>query len=567
VWIRTTYGPVRDPQGQIVGVLAVIRDVTERKRADQASLKLALEEAAHAEAKAAENKIRRLIESIGDPFFAVSRDWTITYVNQKAAEFWSREVDEILGRRLWEIFPQATDSEIYRQLQRALRQDCLIHFEARSSVTGRWVEVSAYPFIGGLSIYFRDIEERRLADQARRRYERELITARRKAEEMEQLKSTLLANMSHEIRTPLTSILLQAELLAAQVGADHEAAIERIMRAAQRLGITLDSVLTLAQLEGGMLQLRCEPIDLAHTISQTVDELRPLADQKGLSLQVQPPPGHRPPLNLDATIVSRIVTNLVANAIKFTEHGGVTVSIDQDHTTATISVEDTGIGITESFLPDLFEPFKQESVGPSRTHEGTGLGLVITKKLVERLDGDIEVTSQHGEGSCFVVRLPIQKCSTDPAAARSTSLDVAHPNHQQDDQQSDLHDNTNPSVDADELILVVDDNRDICELIEMMLAPRTVHWTQAAEPALEMASENTYSAILMDISLPQKSGVEALHELRQAEHTVATPIIAMTGHALPGDRQRLLDQGFDAYLAKPFTLKGLHGVLETALHH
>jgi PAS domain S-box-containing protein len=551
VWIRTTYGPVRGPQGDIVGVLAVVRDVTERKRADQATLKLAREEAAHAEARSAEEKIRRLVESIGDPFLAVDQDWTVTYVNQRAADFWGVEADQMMERRVWDVFPDAADSQVYRQLQRAMRERSTVNFEAQSAVNGRWIETNAYPFAGGLSIYFRDIEERKLAEQARLRYERELVAARRQAEEMEQLKSTLLANMSHEIRTPLTSILLQAEVLDQQDGPAQEGAIQRIVRAAERLGRTLDSVLTLAQLEAGMLELHCESIDLADAVVQTIDELRPLAAHKGLSLRVECTDAHAAPVQLDSTILHRIVTNLVANAIKFTEQGGVTVSVVQDQASASICVEDTGIGISQAFQEHLFEPFKQESVGPSRTHEGTGLGLVITRKLVETLEGGIEVTSQSGEGSRFVVHFPIREICDGSSASTESTADV-----------SSL-DQTPPSVETDEPVLVVDDNLDICELIELMLAPRAVDTAQAAESALELASATSYAVILMDISLPQMSGVEALHRLRQIEHAASTPVIAMTGHALPGDRQEFLDEGFDAYLAKPFTLEKLHGILNS----
>jgi PAS domain S-box-containing protein len=550
VWIRTTYGPMRSPRGDVVGVLVVARNVTERKRADEAALQLARKEAAHAEAVAAERKIRRLIESIGDPFLAVDPDGRIIYINEKAADFWSVARDELMGRRIVDAFPQVQNSELHAQLQRAIDENRRLNFEIESVITGKWIEISAYPLDGGLSIYFRNIEERKRAEEARQRYERELVAARRQAEEMERLKSSLLANMSHEIRTPLTSILLQAEVLSRDLETAHQEAIGRIVRSTERLGRTLDSVLTFAQLESGMLEPHAESIDLFAEVRQIVDELKPLADSKGLELAVrrldgQPPPQH---IRLDATLIHRIVTNLVANAIKFTESGGVTVSVRQTQSSVTLEVEDTGIGISAPFVDQVFEPFKQQSTGHGRTHEGSGLGLTITKRLIEALDGEIDVESQPGEGSRFTIHLPVQPAEVGEAPPE------------------DIGEQSAPVAEAPDQkpLLVVDDNVDICELLELMLAPRTVHTAQSAEEGLKKAANHDYAAILMDISLPRISGVDALHELRNQDRNHSTPVIAMTGHALPGDRQRLLDEGFDAYLAKPFSPTGLDAVLELA---
>lgn len=560
-WIRTTYGPMRAPSGEVVGVLAVVRDVTERKRADEAALQLAREEAARAEAVAAERRIRRLVESIGDPFLAVDEDSTIIYVNERAAEFWSKTTDELMGRRIRDVFPEVIDTELANRVQRALENGERASFEIKSVITGRWIELSAYPLDGGLSIYFRTIEERKRAEEARRRYERELVTARRQAEEMEQLKSSLLANMSHEIRTPLTSILLQAEVLSDELEEAHGSAIGRIVRSAKRLGRTLDSVLTFAQIESGMLEPHADSIDLAAEVQQIVDELQPLADSKGLSLSVSQSDGSHERIGLDASIVHRIVTNLVANAIKFTETGGVSVSVSQTDDTATLEVEDTGIGIPSAFLEQIFEPFKQESTGHGRTHEGSGLGLAITKRLIDALDGQIEVVSKQGEGSRFCVRLPIRRIAQEtPAdeAGADERLGAIEPESSQP--ESSQPESSQPAHGALP-VLVIDDNVDICELLELMLAPRTVHTAQNAEQGLKMAAGADYGAILMDISLPRISGVEALHRLREQPRNEATPVVAMTGHALPGDRQRLLDEGFDTYLAKPFSPTSLKATL------
>ncbi|MFP4600113.1 MAG: PAS domain-containing protein [Persicimonas sp.] len=552
IWIRTTYGPFKNADGEIIGVLAVVRDVTERKRAEEAQLQLAREEAQHAQAKIARQQTLRLLDSIGDPFLAVDADWKVTYINEKAASYWSISRDDLIDKCLWDVFPADEAADLRDALDRALRHRERTTFETVSVVTDRWLEVSAFPFEDGLSIYFRDIQPRKDAEKARERYERSLVVAKRKAEEMEQLKSSMLANMSHEIRTPLTSIILQAELLRRQLDDIHHEDIARLVRSSQRLGETIDSVLTLAKIESKTLALEPRPIDLAAEVSHVVDELEPLAAQKNVPVHFNAAETTHEHICLDATAIRRIVTNLVDNAIKFTDDGEVSVSVRQDEQRARIEVRDTGIGISESMLANLFEPFKQASMGLSRKYEGSGLGLAVVKELVEILGGDIEVSSERGVGSCFRVSLPV--IYNDGEDGDGGELDAPPPS-------------TPSGVEVELPVLIVDDNTTICDLIASFLSPRTAHIAHTAEDALELVEKNRYAAILMDISLPKLDGVQALKELRSMKGDASPPVIAMTGHALPGDQQRFLSEGFDAYMAKPFSPDALTKKLDALLQH
>ncbi|MFP4597285.1 MAG: sensor histidine kinase [Persicimonas sp.] len=249
------------------------------------------------------------------------------------------------------------------------------------------------------------VEARDITD--RKRYEQALVEAKERAEEMARLKATLLANMSHEVRTPLTSILLRARILEAQLDGDQNDAACAIIRAGDRLSETLNSVLTLSQLEGGALQPRCETVELVDEIADFLPSVQPLAAEKDLELRFEPQVDSLS-IPTDATLLGRILDNLVGNAIKFTDEGYVEVRLRDDGDCALIEVIDTGIGVDDEFLEDLFEEFRQESCGWSRAYEGTGLGLAITHKLCEMLGGSIGVTSQKGEGSVFSVRLPKQ---------------------------------------------------------------------------------------------------------------------------------------------------------------
>jgi len=230
--------------------------------------------------------------------------------------------------------------------------------------------------------------------------------ARERAEDAARLKSAFLANMSHEIRTPLTAIIGFSEVLGEEVPEAQREYVRIIESSARRLYSTLNSVLDLAQLEGRALRLRPEPLDLAAEAAAAAGALLPLAVRKGLRLTLDVPDTPVPAV-VDRGALTRVIDNLVGNAVKFTEHGGVTVAVAADEDgTAVLRVHDTGIGIEASFIPHLFDEFRQASQGYDRSHEGNGLGLAITKRLVELSGGTVAVESRVGEGTTFIVRLP-----------------------------------------------------------------------------------------------------------------------------------------------------------------
>jgi PAS domain S-box-containing protein len=242
---------------------------------------------------------------------------------------------------------------------------------------------------------------------ARKKAERELVAAKEEAEEMSRLKSAFLANVSHEIRTPLTSIIGFAEILAEEASDQQRKIAEKVVASGRRLKTTLDSVLDLSMIEAGEFSLECRTVDFTKAVRRRTDLLRPMAERKGLSFTVDTPDGG-PEVYLDPNGLDRILTNLITNAIKFTEEGEVAVRVRANAAHVDLQVCDSGIGIDEDFLPELFEAFKQESEGLQREHEGTGLGLSITKELVDLMEGEIEVDSTKGEGTTFTVRLPYE---------------------------------------------------------------------------------------------------------------------------------------------------------------
>jgi signal transduction histidine kinase len=243
----------------------------------------------------------------------------------------------------------------------------------------------------------------------------ELTEAKEKAEEASQLKSAMLANMSHEVRTPLTSITGFAEVMAEEAEGQAQRFATLIHENSERLLETLSSVLRLSKLEAGKQSIRFEEMDLVDELEALVNEQSERASTAGVDLQVEAD-CETCSCHLDPGAVQRILRNLVGNAIKFTDEGGeVIVRLrrearngvsDEAFTHAHLEVEDTGAGMSESFQEDMFKAFRQESQTPRGGHEGSGLGLAITKQLVDLMDGEIEVESQKGEGTCFTIRLP-----------------------------------------------------------------------------------------------------------------------------------------------------------------
>ena len=254
----------------------------------------------------------------------------------------------------------------------------------------------------------------RLEEQ--RRYEQELIAARDKAEESARLKEAILNNMSHEIRTPITAILGFSEILAMEVKGDLQEFVHYIDENGKRLLHTLNGVLDLSRIETEGVSLSPEPLDAVELVRGSVSVLAPLAARKGVAVHIEAPVAL--PIFSDRFALERVVSNLVSNAVKFTSEGAVTVSLAAEGDAAVLRVTDTGVGIAADFIPHLFEAFKQESGGLSRTFEGSGLGLAIVQRYVASMGGAVSVTSVKGEGSTFTVRLPLIATSGDGVHAR-----------------------------------------------------------------------------------------------------------------------------------------------------
>jgi CheY-like chemotaxis protein len=355
--------------------------------------------------------------------------------------------------------------------------------------------------------------------------------------------------MSHEIRTPLAAIIGFASILNDEVSEQHRRFISFIERSGKRLLETLNSILNLSMLESGAVKLNREVVHVAQDVLQQSDRLRPLAEEKAIALEVVLPDEDAQAF-LDPACLDRILYNLIGNAIKFTEKGGVTVTVSTHKDQVVVAVQDTGVGIDPEFLPYLFSDFKQETMGEDRSYEGIGLGLAITKRMVELLEGTIQVETEKGVGSTFTVMLP--------------RLSLKH--HDTGLVEQGSSNGAEPSSGRPRL-LVVEDNPEMLVLLKHYLAS---HFDVSTAPdihtALDQGPPRRFDLVLMDVNLGDRgAGVEDLVDLRRVEAYRRTPAVAVTAFALPGDRERFTAAGFDAYLGRPFTRQQLFETLDPLL--
>ncbi len=359
-------------------------------------------------------------------------------------------------------------------------------------------------------------------------------------------KDDFLATLSHELRTPMTSILGWSRLL--QTGdLDPEAgagALESIVQSAQAQAALIDDVLDVSRIIAGKLQIQPEPVDMSDIVHAALNTVQPAADAKGVSMEVQ----RRPGVSLvsgDANRLQQIIWNLLTNAIKFTPRGGeVVVRLEQEGSFVCVTVSDTGKGIAPSFLPHVFEPFRQAEVVTTRTHGGLGLGLAIVKYLTELHGGSIAAHSEgEGKGATFVVELPVRNIAGTGVlpSQRGTSAPPF----------ADL--GVYPSL-AGARVLFVDDQLDTRTLVDAVLrrCGATVRLADSVAAAKAILSDSSAAidVVISDIAMPSEDGFDLIRWLRGELHA-KTPAIAMTALGRADDQERLLAAGFDGYLKKP----------------
>ena len=390
--------------------------------------------------------------------------------------------------------------------------------------------------------------------------EKKLEQAKEAAEKANRYKSEFIANISHDIRTPLLGISGMTALLAEQLPAEFQADMRAIVNASNELMQLLNSVINLVKVEMDDIQKsRLESFNLKEMIESLIDLFTPIAQQKKLLLRVYYPENIPLYFSSATYIIRQIILNLLSNAIKFTHTGTVTLTVSQDHHATVldnkifpllVTVEDTGIGIAEQHYAEIFESFHRLHPAYQNKYPGSGLGLAIVKQSATQLGGKVWVSSEVDKGSCFYLSLPLP-------LSDQNSVPTKHIPVKQTPK-------IKPPPTSNRRVLLVEDNVLIQKITSALLNKLglTVDTARTAMSSIELAKQNHYDLIFMDIGLPDKDGVWTAQEIRKLAHHLHTPIIALTAHLDPSYRDTCLSAGINDLITKPLTLDNAQAFLE-----
>jgi PAS domain S-box-containing protein len=534
-------------QVMLVGLAAAVR--TERRRLEVT-----------ARLKDREEHLRGILEAAGDGFVAIDQDNRVTEWNAQAAAIFGYSREFAVGADLFDLISSPADRETHRRaLRRLTAGGAADTLGPRFEITARRAHGTTFPAEitfwatpgtnrPTYNAFARDVT-------GRKEYEAELAAARDAALEASRLKSEFVANMSHEIRTPMngvlgmTSLLLDTDLDPVQ---RHYA--ETVGNSAGALLTVIDDILDFSKIEAGKLDLEETDFLLRPVVADIVGLLAAAGQSKGIAVTGRVADDVPGAVRGDPHRLRQVLTNLVGNAVKFTERGEVAVDVSTQpprdgSPVIRFAVRDTGIGISHGERERLFQAFTQSDTSTTRRYGGTGLGLTISRQLVELMGGTIDFTSTPRVGTTFWVDLPL--------AERASPTDVPGPAEQGAPPA--------PPTRAAHRVLVAEDHPVNRQVVVAMLDSLgyDVDVAENGQYALELFETGQYGAILMDCQMPRLDGYAATRAIRAlGPRGAEVPIIALTASALPADEQRCREAGMDAFVTKPVAPETLARVLE-----
>lgn len=537
-----------DQEGRAIRVFGTHMDITERQQLAQS-----LSES--------ETRFRLLFEASPDAILLIdpndsNTSWTIVDCNEAACRMNGFKREELIGQPIDILNATPNRPGEREENLRLLRQKGILNYEAiHRNKSGHLfpveVSTSLVTFAGRELILGidRDITERKQTELA-------LKDAKELAEDASRAKSEFLSRMSHELRTPMNAILGFAQLLEMSrkepLTSSQKERVTQIVKGGQHLLDLINEILDISRIEANRLHISPEPVSIRESIQEVLDLTTPLAIKRHIQIVTRLGSlGDKPFVMADRQRLKQILLNLLSNAVKYNYDGGsVIISCEQTSLNRWhISISDTGPGISQENLSRLFVPF--ERLGADHPDvEGTGLGLVLAKRLIELMDGQIGVDSLLGKGSTFWIELP---------SAESPAEHL---------QRVGATGNLTMLSAAARTILYVEDNVANFELIQQVLAEYSqieLVWAADLKTGWEMAQIHHPSLILLDLHLGGMDGAEMLRQLKQNEETAEIPVVVVSADATPGQIERLLSWGAHAYLTKPLNVKHFVRLIEELL--
>lgn len=544
-WLSSNF-PIVGKNGSPEGLGAVVFEITDQKRAE-------------ANARESEANLSKMMAVAPDAIVAMDQDQRIRVFNQGAEKVFGYSSSEVMGEPLDILLPERYRGHHSRHIENflAATDDSRLMSE-RSEIFGLKKDGTEFPAEASISkleigdetiltVMLHDVSERRQA-------EIELVAAKERAEYADRAKSEFLANMSHELRTPLNAVLGFAQIL--QFSKEHPLSdrqidqVRHIIDGGTHLLELINEILDLARIESGKIELTIEDVRARTVLDECLLLTHAMAENRGIEIVVGKGFETTLEIRTDHTRFKQSLLNLISNAVKYNRENGK-ISLDCHETAGRmlhISVTDTGQGISADVLGELFQPFNRLG-GESSQIEGTGIGLTITKQLVEMMGGHIGVDSEVGTGSTFWFELPLAE------------------GKKRDDTVAD-RDMPSEAPDVAGTVLCVEDNPANLRLMEMIIENiegLSMISAQNAELGIELAENNAPDLILLDINLPDIDGFMALEKLQGSKKAKDIPVIALSANAMPRDIQKGLDAGFDDYLTKPINVEEVVGAIKGIL--
>ncbi|MBI9034547.1 MAG: PAS domain S-box protein [Bacteroidales bacterium] len=543
IWESATISPLRNDQGEITHYIAIKEDITERKKAEEIL-------------RRSEDQIRLLLNSTAEAIYGLDLQGNCTFVNASCLRILGyKRKEDLIGENMHQqIHHKYKDGTVFPaekcRMYQAFRIGKGTHVDDevlwKADGTSFPAEYWSYPQerdgqIVGAVVTFIDITERKII-------EAQLKEAKENAEQANKAKSIFLSNMSHEIRTPMNAILgfstILSRMIKEKVPHDYIASIQS---SGQTLMSLINNILDLSKIDAGKLDLKLMPVDLQLFLKEVQDLFRQKIDEKGLDFITEIQDNLHTIILLDELRLKQIFINLINNSIKFTDKGFIKLSIlhkkINDYTLdLIIKIEDSGIGIDENDQQIIFDSFVQKEDQDSRKYGGTGLGLTITKQLVELMKGKISLESTPGKGSIFTICLHNVKVTEETSVKKYSG-----------------HMPSESLQFKKAIVLNVDDVDDNIAVLEGLMEPFGFEFlrTNNGKEALQILKKRTPDIIFMDLIMPEMDGYLSFKKIRENSDWDKIPVIAVTASAFSEEKEKALSSGFDGYIRKPINLDDL----------